>query len=322
MRTEQIPRFPPARPPALRRDQIWSRLPPQLVPRSLRAVDPDASDVGSATTTTPAAALMARTAAAINISATPSSSHATFTVPVKASDAWGGAGRRGNGSGSTLLLPTTASVPVPAKAPSTGTSVSAGASTAYGSSVRACEACFALHQTEASLVRAERRLAAAVGAPIPTPGGRGRAKTTAALGGRGEDGEYGSKVLPFGGARRVSRRARGRSGSGSASAERLVGVGRNGGEGCIGREVSRVQNKYPGSRFLQALIFGGTTTFDCSFSCFCFGKGTLLKTCLVRAARYLSAKIKLPRMDSYKMITNYCGRRGVGCLLCDLGSEL
>lgn len=47
--------------------------------------------------------------------------------------------------------------------------VAPSASTAYGN-VRACEACFTLHQTEAALVRAERRLAAAVGGSTRAPG--------------------------------------------------------------------------------------------------------------------------------------------------------
>lgn len=59
---------------------------------------------------------------------------------------------------SKLDPPSVQPPPTPAGALPTSPSASA----AYGN-VRACEACFTLHQTEAALVRAERRLAAAVG---------------------------------------------------------------------------------------------------------------------------------------------------------------
>lgn len=63
-------------------------------------------------------------------------------------------------------------------------------STTPNPNVRACEACFTLHKTEALLIRAERRLAAVVGA-LGSPGGNtsGRRFGAGVEGGAGGDGE-------------------------------------------------------------------------------------------------------------------------------------
>ncbi|CAM9862354.1 unnamed protein product, partial [Hapterophycus canaliculatus] len=118
---------------------IWSRLPIQKVPRSLRLVDGE-THAGDATAG--AAAHLAQIAAT------------TVHPAVHASTL----NTNGPGRGDPPLAPCREAT---AAAPS--------ASVAY-TSVRVCEACFTLHQAEASLARAERRLATAVG------GSRGRSK--------------------------------------------------------------------------------------------------------------------------------------------------
>eukprot|EP00903_Cladosiphon_okamuranus_P014535 g13482.t1 len=124
---------------------IWGRLPPAQVPRSLRITD---GKTHAGVATAAAAAFIARKAAE---NSHPHSSP-TFGPTTTGKS---GRGTTQNKMGASLSSPTTAVAP--------------SASVAYDN-VRACEACFTLHQIEAALVRAERRLAAAVGGSARAPG--------------------------------------------------------------------------------------------------------------------------------------------------------
>ncbi len=138
--------------------QIWSRLPPEKVPRSLRIVDGE-THAGEATAA--AAASIARRAVAASASNGPEAAQSAFSNRA-AMPAW----KRSSG----ISVQTKGTLPPSATAVNAAPTVPPSASVAY-ENVRACEACFTLHQTEASLVRAERRLAAAVAGTQAGSGG-------------------------------------------------------------------------------------------------------------------------------------------------------
>ena len=120
------------------------------MPRSLRIVNGE-THAGEATAA--AVASIARRAAATNASnGGPAASQNVCFSPAAATPAWKSNGMASNPpKGAISRSLATANSP----------QVPPSASVVY-ENVRACEACFTLHQTEASLVRAERRLAAAV----------------------------------------------------------------------------------------------------------------------------------------------------------------
>lgn len=180
--------------------QLWSRLPVEKVPRSLRLVDGETHAGGA---TAGAAAYLARMSA----NSEPPAGHA-FTLTTNGP----GTSAGGVGNGAPPLSPSRNAA---AATPS--------ASVAY-ESVRACEACFTLHQAEVSLARAERRLATAVG------GSRGRDARGRVTRRSKDDLDAGVKATrkpDVGGGNRggeVNGRRRGGPG-GSRSAGSLGGVG-------------------------------------------------------------------------------------------------
>ena len=107
-------------------------------------------------------------------------------------------------------------------------SAAPSACAAYGN-VRACEACFTLHQTEAALVRAERRLAVAVGGACSN-----RASGRHNSGGKGADSGGGSATR-----RQAESRGGGVDGRGSSASSPQRGVPWSSGCGGGGRRGVR-----------------------------------------------------------------------------------